>query len=227
MRAIRALAVVALVALVALDVNAAAAQSTRHFSDSWFWGLKGGGLFYQVQSDGDGGALAPLVGADWLITRKSGGLYMAVDHAFFNQFVFVNDSVSPTNVTLGGRRVDLRNMYRVTMAGMLFPLQKKFIQPYLGFGASLSSIAESTPQGTFATPTQENLVAQTVLQFKTAASPVFILGTQLRLPLASAFGQVTATRSYGNFFLYTGQGWRATVEGGLRYNIGSSIDRMR
>jgi hypothetical protein len=222
----RAFRVLAVAALVALDVSTASAQSTRHFKDSWFWGVKAGGMFYQVQSD-PGGSLAPLAGVDWLITRKSGGLYVAVDYSFFDQSVFVNDSISPVDNTVGGRQVNLRNMYRVTMAGMLFPLQNKFIQPYIGIGAALNSIAETEAEGTFVSPRQENLVAQTILQFKAAASPVFMLGTQLRLPLASAFGQVTATRAYRDFFLYNGPGWRATVEGGLRYNIGSSIDRLR
>ena len=38
----RAIRVLAAAPLVVLDVSAAAAQSTRHFHDSWFWGVKGG-----------------------------------------------------------------------------------------------------------------------------------------------------------------------------------------
>jgi len=52
-------------------------------------------------------------------------------------------------------------------------------------------------------------------------------GLQMRLVRFSVFGQATASPANSNFFLYTGSNWRTTVEGGMRYNIGSSIDRMR
>ena len=74
MRAFRALAVIALVAFTA---TGASAQATRGFKDSWFWGLKAGGLYYQVQSDSN--ALAPLGGVDGFITRTQGGLYLSFD----------------------------------------------------------------------------------------------------------------------------------------------------
>lgn len=221
MRAIRALAVVA---LVALDVSAAKAQSTRHFTDSWFWGLKGGALAYQVQSDPSG--LSPLVGTDWLLTRKKGGLYVAFDHAFFKRdSVFVNDSLSPLDSV--PRTVILSGMRRFTMSGLLFPIESKRFHPYLGFGVSLSSIAKVEPLGTYRNGTQQNLVLSTIAQFKTVASPVFMLGAQYRIPLASVFVQGTATPANNNFFLFTQSGWRTSAEAGLRYNIGSSIDRMR
>src|SRR5258705_11453702 len=47
MRVIRGLAVAA---LVALDVSVASAQAERHFKDSWFWGVQGGAMTYQVMS---------------------------------------------------------------------------------------------------------------------------------------------------------------------------------
>lgn len=230
MRAIRALAVAA---LVALDLSVAAAQPTRHFKDSWFWGLKGGGMFFEVQSDPDG-SLAPLGGVDWMITRTNGGLYVSYDRAFFNQFMFVNDSVSPVAFTACpgdptvtcGRQVNITDMNRFTLAGVLFPLQTYRLHPYIGFGATMNHIATTAPQGAYSNSTQQILVEASVQQGKSVASPVVILGSQFRLPLVSAFGQVSATPANRNFLLFTG-GWRFTVEGGVRHNIGSSIDRMR
>lgn len=221
MRAIRALSVVA---LVALDASAAAAQSTRHFRDSWFWGLKGGALAYQVQSDPSG--LSPMAGADWLITRRRGGLYVSFDHSFFKRdSVFVNDSVTPLDTV--ARTIILSGMRRVTIAGMLFPLDNQRIHPYIGFGAALSAVARAEPQGPYDSPTQENLVLATVNRFKAVASPIVIVGTQVRLLWVSAFGQLTASPTNNEFFLFTRSGWRTSAELGLRYNIGSSIDRMR
>ena len=227
----RALSALAVVALVALDASAAAAQSTRHFTDSWFWGAKVGGLVYQVQSsqsasNPSGRSYSLLAGGDWLITRKKGGLYLSFDHSFFsNDSVFVNDSVTPLDTV--PRTVYLSGMRRFTLAGMLFPLESDRLHPYIGFGATLSSIANAEPQGPYDSRTQENLVLNTVTQFKTVASPIFIAGAQLRLIAFSVFGQVTATPTNNNFFLWTQNGWRASAEAGIRYNIGSSIDRMR
>jgi hypothetical protein len=222
MRAIRVLAVAA---LVVLDVSVAAAQSTRHFHDSWVWGVKGGVMTYQVQSNT--GGMAPMAGADWLITRKHGGLYVAGDYTIFSEQVAVNDSINPIDVTPGGRLTDIDDMFRFTFAGMLFPLESQRFSPYIGMGMTLSSIVGTNPQGTYVNRTQENLVLTTIQNFKTTVQPNFIVGTQLRLPLLSLFGHASITRANNTFFLYTAPSWRMTFETGVRYNIGSSIDRMR
>jgi len=217
---------VAVAALLALDVSAAAAQSTRHFYDSWFWGLKGGAMFYQVQSV-QGTAIAPGVGLDWMITRTHGGLYVAYDQSFLTDQVALNDSVGPTAFTPNGRLVDLNGMRRFTMLGMLFPMPSYRFQPYFGLGGQLSYIARAEPQGSFANRVQQDLVLSTITQFRACTTPLVMLGLQWRLPMVSAFVQGTAVPANDNFFLFTGTAWRSTAEAGLRYNIGSSIDRMR
>ena len=171
MRAIRVLAVAA---LVAVDVSAAAAQSTRHFHDSWFWGAKVGALAYQVQSNTQG--LAPMAGADWLITRKHGGLYLAGDYSVFSEQVAVNDSINPIDVTAGGRLTDIEDMFRFTFAGMLFPLESQRFSPYIGMGMTLSTIIGANAQGTYGNRTQENLVLKTIQNFKTTVKPNLIAG---------------------------------------------------
>ena len=222
MRAIRVLAVAA---LVAVDVSAAAAQSTRHFHDSWFWGAKVGAMAYQVQSNT--GGLAPMAGADWLITRKHGGLYLAGDYTVFSEQVAVNDSINPIDVTPGGRLTDIEDMFRFTFAGMLFPLENQRFSPYVGMGMTLSTIIGTNAQGTYVNRTQENLVLTTIQNYKTTLKPNLIAGAQLRLPLLSVFGHTTITRSNNDFFLFTQPSWRMTFETGVRYNMGSSIDRLR
>ncbi len=221
----RAIRVLAAAALVALDVSAAAAQSTRHFHDSWFWGVKGGVMTYQVQSNT--GGVAPMAGGDWLITRKHGGLYVAGDYTIFSEQVAVNDSINPIDVTPGGRLTDIDDMFRFTFAGMLFPLESQRFSPYIGVGMTLSSIVGTNAQGTYVNRTQENLVLQTIQTYKTTVQPNLILGSQLRLPIVSVFGHASITRANNTFFLYTAPSWRMTFETGVRYNIGSSIDRMR
>src|SRR5688572_19763504 len=156
----RAIRVVVVAALVGVDVSAAAAQSTRHFHDSWFWGAKVGAMAYQVQSNT--GGLAPMAGGDWLITRKHGGLYVAGDYSVFSEQVAVNDSINPIDVTPGGRLTDIEDMIRFTFAGMLFPLESQRFSPYVGIGITLSSIIGANAQGTYVNSTQENLVLTTI-----------------------------------------------------------------
>jgi hypothetical protein len=221
----RALRGVAVAALVALSASTAGAQATRNFKDSWFWGVKGGAIFYQVQSDPDG-SLSPLAGVDWLITRTRGGLYASFDHTFFtDKSVFVNDSLSPIDTV--PRTVYLSGLRRFSLAGVFFPYQRKYVQTYTGIGATLNQIAKAEPVGTYRTPSQERLVAATVRQFRTSATPIVIVGGQLRLLYMSAFAQGTFSPATSQFFLFTGNNWRSSFEAGLRYNVGSSIDRMR
>lgn len=239
MRAFRALAIVA--ALVAVDASVASAQVVRGFKDSWFWGLKGGGMFYSAYSDPS--ALAPVVGADWLITRNTGGLYLGFDVSLFNQKVVVNDSVHPddacsppTAIRSACREVALNDMRRFTLAGMLFPLQTKWVQPYIGLGVAISHIAEAEPDtlayvSDFGVPyrsrTQFELVSATIGAFRTSVAPVVMLGTQVRFPFVSLFGQATASPAHTNFLLSNHLPYRLSAEFGARINAGPSVDRMR
>lgn len=232
----------ALVGLVALDVGVAAAQPTRGFKDSWFWGIKGGGLLYSSYNEPNA-PIAPMVGADWLITRSRGGLYVGFDHSIFETSVVVNDSVHPDDACIPPttRRTSCRNVFldgmrRLTAAGMLFPLQTKWVQPYIGFGVVVNHIADAEPDtvaykadfgAAYRSRQQFELVASTIQTFRTSMAPVVILGTQLRLPLISVFGHTTASPAHPNFLLSNHRPYRLTLEVGARYNIGSSIDRMR
>jgi len=224
MRAFRGLTIAA---LLLLNIGAADAQASRGFKDSWFWGAKSGLLNYQVVNNTLAKSpLALMAGGDWLITRSSGGLYLSFDYSFFSaDSVFVNDSISPLDSV--PRILQLGGLRRFTVAAMLFPVQTYRMHPYVGFGFALAHIARADPQGTYRNATQENLVLSTVKFFRSTATPVVMIGTQLRLPLASAFAQVTASPSTDNFFLFSGSGWRTTIEAGLRYNVGTSIDRLR
>jgi hypothetical protein len=240
MRAYRALAVIA--ALIIVDATTASAQVVRGFKDSWFWGVKGGGMLYSSYSEGSPGP-APMAGADWLITRSKGGMYVSFDYSFFNTNVVVNDSVHPddacsppTAVRTTCRVVDLNNMRRFTLAGMLFPMQTKFLQPYIGFGVALNHIGDAVANtedyiADFGVPyrneLQFQLVNATIQTYRTSTTPVFIGGTQMRLPMISVFGHFTASPAHTNFLLSNARPYRLTLEVGARYNAGGSIDRMR
>jgi len=225
MRSIRALTIAA---LVLLNVGDAGGQATRGFKDSWFWGAKAGLLSYQVVDNGAAKyPFALMGGADWLITRTNGGLYLSFDHSFFRtDSIFVNDSLSPLDSV--PRVVGLKGLRRFTLMGMLFPMQSYRLHPYIGLGVTMQSIVEATPQGTYRNSTQQNLVLNTIEAFRSTATPTFMIGAQLKMPLlGSLFGQATATPANNNFFLFNGQGFRTTLEVGLRINAGTSVERTR
>lgn len=226
MRVIRGLTLATLMVLA--NTGDAGAQASRGFKDSWFWGAKIGMINYQVVDNGvSKNPLAVLGGADWMITRSQGGLYLSFDHSFFHtDSIFVNDSLSPLDSV--PRIVQLKGLRRFTMMGVLFPMQSYVFHPYIGMGVTLASIVEVTPQGTYRNATQQNLVLSTIEAFRSTATPTFMIGTQMRLPLVgSAFAQATATPANNNFFLFSGQSFRTTLEVGVRLNAGTSVERTR
>jgi hypothetical protein len=222
MRTIRGLVTAA--AFFALLPQAAAAQQGRPFKDAWFWGLKTGGLAYSTLAESN--QVAGLVGAEWLITRTRGGLYIAYDHSFFDRTTqIVELDEASGDATL--RDVELRNMRRVTIAAMGFPQVKwRGVRPYAGLGTALNQIASATPLGEFTTVEQLSQVNRSITARKVSFAPILIFGGQAELRRLSAFGQLSATASHDQFFLYQpGKGFNTTLEFGVRYNIGSSIER--
>jgi hypothetical protein len=223
MRLLRVLT--AAIGLAALLARPSAAQEGRQFKDAWFWGIKGGGMLYSSASTNH--SLAPSVGAEWLITRSRAGLYLSFDQAFLStrgQF-FDRDPDSTFY-----RNVDLKNLRRFGMAAMVFPMQSAKYHPYFGIGLALNQIANATFTGSFATPARYQIALDSVQSKKTSFSPNFIGGLQMRMTRFSVFGQAVASPTQQNFFLYNQGGGSAmsfAIEGGVRYNIGSSIDRVR
>jgi hypothetical protein len=222
MRFLRVLA--AATGFAALLSQPSAAQDGRQFKDAWFWGAKAGGLLYSSATTN--GSVAPLVGAEWLITRTNGGLYVSFDQAFLTtggQFI---DHDADTAFT---RPVTLKNLRRLTIAGMVFPLQQRDLHPYAGFGFTLNQIAGTALQNNFTSTQRYEIALDSVRAKKATFSPVFIGGVQARYRPFSAFVQASATPTQQGFFLY-GNGGRAfnmSLETGVRYNVGSAIDRAR
>ncbi len=203
-----------------------AAQSSKPFTDAWFWGVKGGGVVfgdYGTNSASSSYKMAPVAGLDWMITRTHGGLYVSYTQAFFNsrQFVLTNSSSTDTIP----REIDLQDMRRLDVAAMVFPGDNARLRPYAGIGFSLKQIATATPQGTYTNQAQYDATQSFIQNYRTGFSPFFIGGAQFRTRQVSVFGQATASPAQKNFFLYNGKSFHFGFELGLRYNVGSSIDR--
>lgn len=224
MRLLRVLAASSVFA--ALLAQPLAAQDGRQFKDAWFWGIKGGGLVYS--SPATSATVAPFVGADWLITRTRGGLYVSYDQAFLSTQSSIADR-DPTNLPFT-HVVDLNNMRRVSVAGLIFPMQSPHLHPYLGAGFAFSQISSAELVGSGPLVSKNPAAAQdSVQRMRSSFSPHFMGGVQVRMPQFSVFGQVTAAPTQTNFFLSRnpGRAFGFSLEGGIRYNVGSSIDRTR
>jgi hypothetical protein len=221
MRTIRALAAALL--LVGVLPRVGSAQLGRSFKDAWFWGVKAGTMDYNKALISSGAIQthqqAPLVGAEWLITRSHGGLYISYSQAFLTDQARVQTDASDTTTI---RDVTLKNMRRLDVAAMAFPGNNAFFHPYGGAGFSVKQINRAD----ILNPTTDDVAAQSfITQLRTGVSPYFVVGSQFRLPMFSFFVQGTASPAQKNMFLYNSKSFHVTLETGVRYNFGSSIDK--
>lgn len=217
MRTIRALTTA--LALTAVLPGIGAAQAARPFKDSWFWGIKTGGLTYSAPKGGSG--FAPVVGADWLITRSQGGLYVSFSQAFLTQTAYV-DTLDAADAS-APHAVSLKSLRRLELGAMAFPQISTIWHPYAGIGLVINQIGGATASGAGLSQNESAILDQTITDARTAMSPLLIAGTQYRLPWFSAFAQATFSPTQKNFFLYNGSAANFGYELGIRYNIGSSI----
>jgi len=215
----------------ALLAQPSAAQEGRPFHDAWFWGVRGGVLNYSSDADlvgpasgrGTDNAGAPMIGLDWLITRSRGGLYVGIDESFFTSAAYYRrPAVS------GDPGADIRNLRRISLAGMLFPMQRPYTHPYVGLGLSLNQLGDVGLDNTISIPALASAAQDSLMAKKVAIAPMVIAGVQQRLPGFSVFAQGSGTWLQNGFLLKSLAAkhylqW--TLEAGIRYNVGSSIDR--
>lgn len=213
-----AIAIATVVALPAVS----SAQYGRQFRNSWFWGIKGGGL--TIADSGRQYRQSALVGFDWLITRTHGGLYISGSESFFNAQTFtLRDLTSPSDSGL--RVIDLENMRKLDVALMGFPGEHLTFHPYVGIGFAFQQVVTAAPRGPFTSVAQLNDAEAIIHDERVGVSPLLMAGGQYRLRRFSVFGQVTASPTQKNFLLYNGRPFNFSYEIGLRYNAGSSIER--
>jgi hypothetical protein len=203
-------------ALVALTPVVSAAQSNRLFENAWFWGAKAGLMNFSTGNNTS--TTAPLVGAEWLITRNKAGLYLSAEQAFFNTTGYVQDgSGQQYNVALKDSR-------RYTAALFAFPVNWGTLRPYGGVGLSLNLIQHATlDQSQITDPDQLDVVANAIHEERDRVAFIIMGGLQAQYHRFSVFGQATYMPARANFF-FSG---RSTyiLEGGIRYNVGSSVDK--
>ena len=204
-----------MLACAALVPAVASAQADRDFRNSWFWGAKAGVASFSTMTTQN--KMAPLVGGEWLITRSRFGLNLAYDHSFFDATAGIAD-VSGTPF-----EIDIRNLRRITAAGLIFPRTFGVIRPYLGLGAALNFISRAQSRDQFANPGDQQIIDDEITDRKDRASFLIIGGVQTQYKRVAPFGQVTLQPSQRRFLL--GERPMFIFEGGVRLNLGSSIER--
>ena len=203
-------------ALVALTPVVSAAQSNRLFENAWFWGAKAGLMNFSTGNNTS--TTAPLIGAEWLITRNKAGLYLSAEQAFFTTTGYVFDG--------NGQQynVALKDSRRYTAALLAFPVNWGTLRPYGGAGLSLNLIQHATvDQSQITDPDQADVVANAVHEERDRVAFILMGGLQAQYRRFSVFGQATYMPARANFF-FSG---RSTYifEAGIRYNVGSAIDK--
>lgn len=227
MRLLRVLVVAT--SFAALLAQPSAAQEGRPFRDAWFWGVRGGVLNYSTDADAAGPAggtsnsIAPLVGVDWLITRSRGGLYVGLDQSFFTSAAYYKRPY-----TAGDPAARLRNLRRISAAGVILPMQRPELHPYVGFGFALNQIGAAALDAVIPLPALASAARDSLQTKRIAISPMVVAGIQRRLPRFSVYAQGSGSWLQEGFYLRNPAPknflqW--TLEGGIRYNVGSSIER--
>lgn len=212
-----------LAALAVLTMpSLAQAQEGRLFKNAWFWGAKVGSMYYTTPTHT---GYAPVLGGEWIITRTRGALYLAVQESFMPDDEPVGSIEDPYSST-GRKPVWISDMRQVTIAGLIFPTQKRgYLRPYAGLGFTLANAFSSgAALNGFESETEKRYLEAAVEDAKSAASLIGMVGLQAQYRRLSAFGQAAMMPAHGTSFLLNGN-YTLYFEGGLRYNIGTSIDR--
>lgn len=196
----------------------AGAQRVREFEDSWFWGVKAGVSAYSP-AYGDTKAAATF-GAEWLITRTRGALYVSFDQTNIDAVGAVFDPTAEGSV----RAVEVEKLRRVGFAALMFPKRFGNVRPYAGLGLSLNLIGDAYPLVTTEGEEVPDAVYDRIEERKSQASILGMGGAQLQMGRAAAFGQVSLLPSNSRFLL---DDTLAFFEFGVRYNFGGAREGIK
>jgi hypothetical protein len=205
-------------ALLSLLPAAAAAQEPRPFTDAWFWGAKGGMMTVKTPVESE---IAPTAGVEWMVTRTRGGLYLSLEQGFFDRVL----TAVPDTSAGGARGVSIRNFRRASFALLGYPPAWGSLRPYVGIGMALNLIQRAEPVGVFPSEeTKADVVAQ-VEDRRSRTSALFMGGVQAEVAGVGLFAQGTLMPT-GSRFLLSGSEATYMLEAGVRFNVGSSIERI-
>lgn len=209
---------VAGVLTAALVPAIASAQRVRDFEDSWFWGVKGGAATYSPVY-GDYKAAA-MFGAEWLITRTHGALYVSAEQANLDATSFVFDPTAEGSA----RAVKVERLRRVGFAALAFPKRFGRFRPYAGLGLTINLIGDAYPYLAENEADVDDAVYDRIDDRKSEAAFLGMLGGQAQFGRAAVFAQASVNPAQKRFLLDETLGF---FEAGIRYNFGGAREGIK
>ena len=204
-----------------LPAAAAAQQGSAPIENSWFWGVGGGRIsfptyFHRID--------APMISADWLITRNRWALQVYGAQAYFTDSSTVADPNSS-----GLRKALMTDLRRVGFQGIVFLPNWTWFRPYAGVGYSFNYVKQATPIGTFFnSAAARDSAEQRVNDARALSKATFSGGFMITWHKFAPYAQYTfmPTKGTGDW-LVNGDGATQFWEVGMRYNFGSAFERVR
>jgi len=186
--------------------------------NSWYWGVYGGQTSFATTIARTN---APMIGAEWMITRTRFALNIFAEQSYFNAVSTITDF--PTSAP---RRVDIQDMRRVGGSGMIFLPQYKYFHPWFGAGYAFNFIREATPQGSsFASPAARDTINTRIETARTTGKPFGEIGVMASYKQWAPFLQYTVMPTQGSkSWLVNGDGFTNIWKLGVRYSFGPAMD---
>jgi hypothetical protein len=195
------------------------AQASRYFDDSWFWGVKTGVATFSPTLGGN--ETAATYGAEWLITRTHGGLYVSIDEANLS----TTSAVLDANTSDGFRPVTVSKLRRVGFAALAFPKRFGKVRPYAGLGLSVDVVGSASPIANASGDSVDDAVFERIDDRRSQAAVIVMAGAQVQFERLAVFGQASVVPGQSTFLL--GNNALGFFEAGVRYNFGRSRDGSR
>lgn len=203
----------------AIVPSLSSAQRPRDFDDSWFWGVKAGvSTFSPTLGETESTAT---YGAEWLITRTRGGLYVSADEANVSATSAVLDPIADGSF----RAVHVSKLRRIGFSALAFPVTFGRVRPYAGLGLVVSVIGAATPLVSAEESSVDDAVLQRIDDRRSQASILGMAGAQMQFHKLAIFGQASIAPSSANFLLNNSS--MGFFEAGVRYNFSRAREGLR
>ena len=198
-----------------LAATTAQAQQEQLFQNSWFWGLHAGST--AIGTPGKSTSQAGTLGADWMITRTDGGLYVSYDQASFTR----TSGIADASAAKGVRPISVHDLRTVSIGGLAFPWHSGRFRPYAGLGYALSLVGNASVQPDSLNTPAPSGMTQAVDDARSRSSIFALIGAQWQVRRTAVFVQGSFIPSSDRFLITKPI---TSITAGLRYNFGSSID---
>lgn len=197
-------------------------QQGRGFSKQyqWYWGAQGGAFLSKTVSQPY--VYDPIVGGHWLITAKRTALYVAYEQALFlsdAQSIILDPASPGSSVGPGFRDVTFNDMRRLMFGVLAFPAAK-IIEPFAGGGFALMQVLNPTVDCPGCSLGEAVEAADRAHEAASKAFFWLMGGLQVNYSTKlNVFAHYMITSSAAGFLI---DGNTHTMQGGIRYSLGSS-----